>query len=106
MRLLAPFICFILVACNGGGGGSGQKVEGGDSSGGSYSYSILLVEPASIPSLDSTPTIRISGVSPDESIGVFSDSSCTSPLATGLPIDSSIELTLSALPVGETSLYV
>jgi hypothetical protein len=104
MKIQFILLLLFLVSCNGGGGAG--SAGGGEISVAPSSYSISLLNPLTTPSLDSTPTIIVSGLSPDESIGVYSDSGCSSLLVSGTATSSSVELTLPTLPVGETGLYV
>ena len=80
----------------------------------SYSYlgplpttasSMSLVSPTSSPGTISTPTVRLFSVVSGESVGVYSNSTCTTLVGAGIASGTSIDVTLSALSVGTYYFY-
>lgn len=66
---------------------------------------ISLVTPAYSPALNGTPKLRVSGVKNGDVIKLFTDSSCSTQVASGTASGASIELTTSNLPAGPYSFY-
>lgn len=58
---------------------------------------LSLVTPASSPNNDTAPTIQVSGVTSGNTVELYSDSACSSLVATGTAADITIHLTPSAL---------
>lgn len=66
---------------------------------------LSLSSPSTSPNSDSTPSIDVSGVSSSDTIKLFTDSSCTSQVASGAAAGSSIILTTSTLADGSYTFY-
>lgn len=67
--------------------------------------SIVLVEPATPMGNDTTPTLRVEGVSSGATVNLYSDSSCALLQASGVASGTSIELTLPAILDGVYNFY-
>jgi hypothetical protein len=93
-------ILLFLVSCNKGGGG--VSVGEGKVS----SLSIQLISPNTTPSLNSTPTVRVLGITNASIVQIHTSPSCTSLVGEGAVLNSESIITLNQLPVGEVSLYV
>lgn len=66
---------------------------------------IALQTPSYTPALISTPTIRVSGVKNGDVIKLFTDSSCTTQVASGTATGTNIDLTTSTLAPGAYTFY-
>ena len=66
---------------------------------------LTLITPAASPGNNSTPTIRISGVTSGDTIELHSNSSCTSLTASGTAAGVTLDLQSSALSDGSYSFY-
>jgi alpha-tubulin suppressor-like RCC1 family protein len=64
------------------------------------SLNLSMQDPSSNSGVDSTPTIRITGVSAGETVALFRDNQCLLELARGIVAGTSIDLTSSFLATG------
>ncbi len=67
--------------------------------------SLSLSTPSTSPDNDTTPTISVEGVASGDTVKLFTDSSCTTEVASGVASGTSIELTTSALSLGQSIIY-
>lgn len=67
--------------------------------------SLTLASPSSSPGGLSTPIIRVSGIVPGNTITLFSDGTCTTPLGSVLASGTSVDITSGALGLGPTTFY-
>lgn len=72
----------------------------------SLASSMLLVNPLTSPSNDSTPTVDVLGVESGAVVKIFNDNLCTNQVASGTASSASIELTTSVLSEGTHNFYV
>lgn len=68
--------------------------------------SMSLYSPTITPSVNPTPTLRISGVSSGDTISIYSDSACTQLVVTGVASGSMIDLTTPTLATGSYYFHV
>lgn len=66
---------------------------------------ITLVDPASSPNQDSTPTVRVHGVTSGDMVKVFDDSSCTTQVASYTSTGTTVDATTIVLTEGVHNLY-
>lgn len=66
--------------------------------------SVALVSPAS-PGNSGTPVIRVSGVKSGDTVKLFTDSGCSTEVASGVATGPTIDLTTSNLALGTYSIY-
>lgn len=66
---------------------------------------IALQSPSYTPATMPTPTIRVGGVKNGDTVKLFTDSGCTTQVASGVATGSTIDLTTSALAVGGYTFY-
>ena len=66
---------------------------------------IALVTPSYSPALIATPTVRVSGVKNGDVIKLYTDSNCTTQVASGTASGTTIDLTTSSLTAGSYSFY-
>ncbi len=66
---------------------------------------LSLNDPATSPSFDNTPTIRVSGVKSGDTVKLFTNSSCTTEVASGTASGATIDLTSSTLTAGTYNFY-
>lgn len=66
---------------------------------------IALLTPSASPSLMSTPTIRVSGVKSGDVVKLFTNSSCTTQVASGTAAGTTIDLTTSTLAAATYAFY-
>ena len=71
----------------------------------SYSPSITLLSPATSPSTEKSPTLRATGLVVGDTIKLFSDSGCTTEIASETAAGSSVDLTTTNLSVGVYDIY-
>lgn len=67
--------------------------------------SMSLQNPSSSPNTISTPTIRLSGVVAGETVGLYSNATCTSSLGSSVALGTTVDIITSALSVGVTNFY-
>ncbi|MFZ8934892.1 MAG: hypothetical protein ACO2ZP_13445, partial [Bacteriovoracaceae bacterium] len=67
--------------------------------------SISLVNPAITPGNIDTPTLRVSGVNSDDTVRIFSDSSCTNVVAQAITQSSSVDIVVNALDPGSYTFW-
>jgi hypothetical protein len=68
--------------------------------------SISLVSPVSSPSLDDTPTVRISGITPGHLVKLYKDASCSQQIGEATATGSTLNITASSLADGTHQLAV
>jgi hypothetical protein len=66
---------------------------------------ITMFQPTLATGIDVTPTLRVSGVNPGETVRLFLDSSCTSEVGSAISTESSVEITTMVLTPGVYSFY-
>lgn len=66
---------------------------------------LTLQSPSSSPNLDTTPTIRVSGVVSTDIVKLFSNNTCSVEVASGTSSGSTIDLTSSTMTDGTYTLY-
>ena len=66
---------------------------------------ITLQSPSYSPSIDSTPTVRVSGVKNGNTVKLFTDPTCATEVASGVATGSTIDLTTSNLVAGSYNFY-
>lgn len=66
---------------------------------------IVLLDPLSSPSNDETPSFRIGGVSSGDTVSIFIDNSCSSPLGSAIANGNSVDITSSSLANGIYNFY-
>ena len=67
--------------------------------------SLSLNSPSTSPGNDTTPRIRVSGVTSGDTVRLFTDSSCTTQIGTGVASAANIDITTTPLVEGSYSLY-
>lgn len=68
-------------------------------------FSLSMVNPALNTGNISTPTLRVSGVNIDDTIRVFADSNCQTPVGQGIAEGNSIDIVLNSLDPGSYTLW-
>lgn len=68
---------------------------------GSTPSGLVMVDPASSDGNDTTPTVRVEGVTLGGIVYVYSDNNCTQVVASGTAIDTAIDLTVSEIATGD-----
>jgi hypothetical protein len=66
---------------------------------------ITLIDPGSSPDSDSTPTVRVHGVLSGDIVKVFTDSNCTTQVASYAASGTTVDATTSVLAEGVHTLY-
>ncbi len=66
---------------------------------------LSLVSPTGSPSDDTTPTIRVSGVNSAYLVKIFADASCTTEVGSATASGSTVDITTSALALGNHTFY-
>ena len=67
--------------------------------------SLSLYTPASSPSFESNPTIRVTGVNSGDTVKLFSDSNCTNQVGSTLAGGSSVDIVTNNLEAGSYTFY-
>lgn len=67
--------------------------------------SISMINPTNSSDYDSTPTIKVFGVANGDTVKVYTDSGCTTQVASALATGTSVEMTTSALTAGINTFY-
>lgn len=66
---------------------------------------LTLIAPATASNVFDTPTIRVGGVKTGDTVNLFTNSTCTTQVATGVASGAAIDLTTSSLAVGAYNFY-
>ena len=66
---------------------------------------IILLSPPISPNINATPRIRITGLSPQNRVYIYSDAQCSKLLVDQGPSGTELELTLPTLSIGTYTLY-
>lgn len=66
---------------------------------------ISLVDPVSSPSKDTTPTLRVSGVTSGHTVGIFTNNTCTTQVGSAVAGASTVDISTSVLTSGTYTLY-
>lgn len=68
---------------------------------GSTPSGLVMVDPAASDGNDTTPTIRVEGVTLGGTVYIYKNAACTEVVASGTAIDSTIELTVAEIATGD-----